>query len=148
MVKQNEDFYLSFCSYFVSREKSYETLQREGSLRNVTGETNTLRKQISSLKLENDSANVENGRLVSELTDASTELVITKRKLKESQKEVDGMKLQLQQYVAEVQRAEDLLSKKDNEREEMLEHYRSLSHDAIVLEGNNQSLEIEAAETK
>lgn len=37
---------------------------------------------------------------------------------------------------------------KDFEREEMLDHYRSLSHDAIVLEGNNQSLELEAAEKK
>lgn len=30
----------------------------------------------------------------------------------------------------------------------MLEHYRSLSHDAVILEGNNQSLEVEAAEQK
>ena len=37
---------------------------------------------------------------------------------------------------------------KEKEREEMLEHYRSLSHDAVMLEGNNQSLETEAAEAK
>uniref|UniRef100_A0A1I8PX74 Uncharacterized protein n=1 Tax=Stomoxys calcitrans TaxID=35570 RepID=A0A1I8PX74_STOCA len=30
----------------------------------------------------------------------------------------------------------------------MLEHYRSLSHDAVMLEGNNQSLENETAEYK
>lgn len=30
----------------------------------------------------------------------------------------------------------------------MLDHYRSLSQEAVVLEGNNHSLEIEAAETK
>lgn len=36
----------------------------------------------------------------------------------------------------------------EKEREEMLDHYRSLSHDAVMLEGNNQSLEHEAAEYK
>lgn len=30
----------------------------------------------------------------------------------------------------------------------MLENYLTLSHDAVVLEGNNQSLELEAAQTK
>lgn len=37
---------------------------------------------------------------------------------------------------------------KEKEREEMLEHYRSLSHDAVMLEGSNQSLENEAAECR
>lgn len=36
----------------------------------------------------------------------------------------------------------------EKEREEMLDHYRCLSHDAVMLEGNNQSLEHEAAECK
>lgn len=103
---------------------------------------------MSTLKRTSDNALSENSRLANELSDMTTELTITKRKLKESQKEVEGLKSQLQQYVQEVQRAEELLMKKENEREEMLEHYRSLSYDAIVLEGNNHSLEIEAAETK
>lgn len=30
----------------------------------------------------------------------------------------------------------------------MLEHYKSLSEDAVLLEGNNHSLELEASEAK
>lgn len=71
-----------------------------------------------------------------------------KGKLTESEKEIERLKSQLQQYVQEVQRAEELLLRKEEERDEMLEFYKTLSQDAIVLEGNNQSLEIVAAESK
>lgn len=53
-----------------------------------------------------------NSRLVNDLSEQTTEVTIAKRKLLESQKEVDRLKSQLQQYVQEVQRAENLLSKK------------------------------------
>lgn len=51
-------------------------------------------------------------RLVNDLTEATSDATLTKRKLLESQKEVERLKSQLQQYVQEVQRAEDLLAKK------------------------------------
>lgn len=35
---------------------------------------------------------------------------------------------------------------KEKEREELLDHYHSLTHNHVELEGNNQSLELEAAE--
>lgn len=42
----------------------------------------------------------------------------------------------------------DFFFRKENERTEMLNHFRSLSLEASVLENNNQSLESEAAEAK
>lgn len=121
---------------------------KEKQYHDVACETGTLRSQIATLKRNADTARSENGRLVGELTDASSELKITRQKLKETQKEVDGLRVQLQQYVQEVQRAENLLARKELEREEMLDHFKSLSQDTIALEGNNQALEMMTAETK
>ncbi|XP_059615243.1 centrosomal protein of 135 kDa isoform X2 [Phlebotomus argentipes] len=121
---------------------------RDKQYHDVACETGTLRNQVATLKRNADTARSENGRLVGELTDASAELKVTRQKLKETQKEVDGLKMQLKQYVQEVQRAENLLAKKEFEREEMLDHFKSLSQDTIVLEGNNQALEMMTAETK
>lgn len=68
--------------------------------------------------------------------------------LTEAEKEVSRTKCQLQQYMQEVERVEELLLRKEKEREEMLEHFRSLSQGAVILEDTNTSLEAEAAETK
>jgi centrosomal protein CEP135 len=75
-------------------------------------------------------------------------LEITKRKLAESEKTADGLKSQIQHYVSEVKRAEELLMEKERERDEMLETYKSLSHETYALEETNQTLAIEKAETK
>ncbi|XP_055695136.1 centrosomal protein of 135 kDa-like isoform X1 [Lutzomyia longipalpis] len=129
-------------------EMRNDSHEREKQYQDVACETGTLRSQIGTLKRNADTARSENGRLVTELTDCQSELKLTRQKLKETQKEVDGLRLQLQQYVQEVERAENLLAKKELEREEMLDHFKSLSQDTIMLEGNNQALEMMTAETK
>ncbi|XP_036326953.1 centrosomal protein of 135 kDa-like [Rhagoletis pomonella] len=125
-----------------------KTRERTTELLETSTETKSLRQQIAALKISRDEAIAENGRLSNELAERQAEILTLKRKLKDSDFEIEQLKQQLHQYVAEVKKAEDLLSRKEKEREEMLEHYRSLSHDAVVLEGNNQSLEVEAAEQK
>lgn len=78
------------------------------------------------------------------------------------------MKRQLQHYVAEVKRFEDLMEQKvfsflgflclnilfiyfciqEAERSELLDQFRSLSQEASMLENNNHTLETEAAQSK
>ncbi|XP_037909139.1 centrosomal protein of 135 kDa isoform X2 [Hermetia illucens] len=130
-------------SEMVSQKQEYES-----ELHETSTESKTLREQISNLKLVKDQTLADNCRTINELAEVTAELRQVKQKLKESEKEVEKLKQQLQQYVQEVKRVEELLSLKEQEREEMLEHYRCLSHDAVMLEGNNQSLEIEAADFK
>lgn len=107
-----------------------------------------LRKQNQKLKTTNENMHFENRRLTNELADAECTCGVVKAKLAEAEKEVDRLKHQLQQYVQEVQRAEELLLRKEEERSEMLEQYRNLTHDAVALEGTNHSLELEAAESR
>lgn len=107
-----------------------------------------LQKQVKQLKCTNNNLMSDTRRLTNELAESECNNIKLKTKLLDAEKEIDRLKRQLQQYVQEVQKAEDLLHRKEEERNEMLEQYRTLSHDAVALEGTNQSLELEAAETK
>lgn len=65
-----------------------------------------------------------------------------------ARRQVDDVKRQLQHYVAEVKRAEDLISQKEIERSEILDHYRSLTEEASTLESSNHTLVTEASQAK
>lgn len=120
----------------------------KSSLQQATGELDELRRQVKQLKCNNDNVMFENRRLTNDLAELECTNNVLKTKLNDADKEIDRLKRQLQQYVQEVQRAEDLLHRKEDERNEMLDQYKTLSHDAVALEGTNQSLELEAAESK
>ncbi|XP_030078735.1 centrosomal protein of 135 kDa isoform X2 [Drosophila hydei] len=124
------------------------TRQRESELNSTSAEGKTLRQQIAALQLSRDEAIAENGRLTDKLSNAQGESNTLQNKLKDSEQQVANMKQKLHKYVQEVKRAEDLLMEKEKEREELLDCYRNLTHDQVVLEGNNQSLEVEASEFK
>ncbi|XP_013172556.1 PREDICTED: centrosomal protein of 135 kDa [Papilio xuthus] len=104
-----------------------------------------LNDEISRLTQQNDTAIMENKRLQNNLGDANGALKLTKLELEKTKKEVDSLKQQLQHYVAEVRRIEELLSQKEAERSDMLEQFASLSVEANILENTNHSLESESA---
>ncbi|CAH0584379.1 unnamed protein product [Chrysodeixis includens] len=106
---------------------------------------NFLNSEISRLNNLLDTAVMENKHLQNSLADANGTLKLTKIEYEKSRKEVDGLKSQLQHYVAEVRRIEELLSQKEAERADMLEHFASLSVEANILENTNHSLESESA---
>lgn len=114
----------------------------------ATSEMDELRRQVKQLKTTNDNLMFETRRLTNDLAEEECNNNALKAKLHDAEKEIDRLKRQLQQYVQEVQRAEELLHRKEEERNEMLDQYKTLSHDAVALEGTNQSLELEAAESK
>lgn len=122
--------------------------QSRNSLIQAENDMQELQKQTKQLKLTNNNLMFDTRRLTNELAEAECNNIKLKTKLLDAEKEIDRLKRQLQQYVQEVQRAEELLHRKEEERNEMLDQYRTLTHDAVALEGTNQSLELEAAESK
>ncbi|ENN78927.1 hypothetical protein YQE_04604, partial [Dendroctonus ponderosae] len=90
----------------------------------------------SCLRLQNDLSSVSY-----DCREARNELDLYKR-------QVEDLKRQLQHYVAEVKRTEDLISQKELERSELLDQFRSLSQEANILESNNHTLETEANQSK
>ncbi|EDV51825.1 centrosomal protein of 135 kDa isoform X1 [Drosophila erecta] len=128
------------------RKLTSRNRQRDSELTETSTESKTLRQQIVALKASRDEAIAENRRLMDKLSDAQVEARTLQKKLEESEKQVVNMKQQLHKYVQEVKKAEDLLTQKDKERDEMLDHYQHLTLGQATLEGNNQSLECEAVE--
>ncbi|XP_038206316.1 centrosomal protein of 135 kDa [Zerene cesonia] len=104
-----------------------------------------LNGEILRLTQQYDTAVIENKHLQNSLADANGELKLNKIELEKSRREVDSLKQQLQHYVAEIRRIEELLSQKEADRSDMLEQFASLSVEANILENTNHSLESESA---
>lgn len=104
-----------------------------------------LNGEILRLTQQLDTAIIENKHLQNSLADANGTLKVTRIEYDKSRKEVESLKQQLQHYVAEIRRIEELLSQKEAERSDMLEHFASLSVEANILENTNHSLESESA---
>ncbi|XP_058806047.1 GRIP and coiled-coil domain-containing protein 2-like [Phymastichus coffea] len=120
----------------------------ERQVRSMQLDMENVQRQLHSATTDRDQAILENRRLQDDLAAVSCELRNMRQELEAAKAKSHDLKRQLQTYVAEVRRAEDMLSKKENERTEMLEHFRSLSLEATMLENNNHSLETEAAEAR
>ncbi|KAI4463577.1 centrosomal protein 2 [Holotrichia oblita] len=127
---------------------SAEFSAKEQMLRNATADMNRMQQDLEAAIRARDMAYQENRRLQDDLAACVADNKRTKTDLDIARRQVDDLKRQLQHYVAEIKRTEDLISHKEIERTEMLDHFRSLSQEATVLETNNHSLETEAAETK
>nr|CAD7432575.1 unnamed protein product [Timema monikensis] len=125
-----------------------ESVSKEQTCRSVERSVECLRQELEAAQRSRDSALRENRRLQDDLAAAIQDCRVANHSLEESRQEVENLKRQLQDYVDEVRRVEEILTLKEGERSEMLEHFRSLSVEATVLESNNHSLESEAEETR
>lgn len=141
-------------SYELSRiENENSDLKRKLNMNKITEhkladhetQISFLNGEILRLTQQLDSAIIENKHLQNSLADANGTLKVTRIEHDKSKKEVDSLKQQLQHYVAEIRRIEELLSQKEAERSDMLEHFASLSVEANILENTNHSLESESA---
>lgn len=138
----------NFKYFLINSNISTDNKHSRTSLEQAASDVEKLRYQVKHLKSTNDNAMYDNRRLTDELAEVQCHKRELETKQIDAEKEIDRMKRQLQQYVQEVQRAEELLQRKEEERNDMLDQFKILSHDAVTLEGTNQSLELEAAETK
>ncbi|XP_011052549.1 PREDICTED: centrosomal protein of 135 kDa isoform X2 [Acromyrmex echinatior] len=125
-----------------------QSAEQERQLRSLQVEMESIQRQFEAASVDRENAIHENRKLQDDLAALTCEMRNMQRELETSRAECYDLKRQLQTYVSEVRRAEELLNRKENERTEMLNHFRSLSLEATVLENNNHSLESEAAEVR
>lgn len=116
----------------------HKLLDTEQQMAFLNGELLRLNQQL-------DTATIENKHLQNSLADINGTMRVSKIEYDKSRKEVEGLKQQLQHYVAEIRRIEELLSHKEADRSDMLEQFASLSVEANILENTNHSLESESA---
>ncbi|XP_025989831.1 centrosomal protein of 135 kDa isoform X2 [Solenopsis invicta] len=125
-----------------------QSVEQERQLRSLRLEMETMQRQFEAASVDRENAIQENRKLQDDLAAVTCEVRNMQHELEASHAECYDLKRQLQTYVSEVRRVEELLNRKENERTEMLNHFRSLSLEATVLENNNHSLESEAAEAR
>ncbi|XP_043502360.1 centrosomal protein of 135 kDa [Polistes fuscatus] len=125
-----------------------QSAEYERQFRSLQIEVKNCQRQLETCNNDRENAIQENRRLQDDLAAVMCEVRNLQHELESSRAESYDLKRQLQTYVSEVRRAEEMLNRKENERTEMLNHFRSLSLEATVLENNNHSLESEAAEAR
>lgn len=132
----------------------------------MTAEIQNLKEQLDSALRIKDNALQENKRLQDELANCIADYRKTNNELELARRQIEDLKTQLQHYIAEIKRTEDLITQKvfnrdirkspqlnsfsfeELERNELLDQFRSLSHEATTLENNNHTLETEASQSK
>ncbi|KOB75339.1 Uncharacterized protein OBRU01_07668, partial [Operophtera brumata] len=122
----------------ISKVSEHKLLDTEQQMAFLNGEILRLNQQL-------DTAIIENKHLQNSLADLNGTMKVSKIEYDKSRKEVEGLKQQLQHYVSEIRRIEELLSQKEADRSDMLEQFASLSVEANILENTNHSLESESA---
>ncbi|XP_074038478.1 centrosomal protein 135kDa isoform X2 [Leptinotarsa decemlineata] len=125
-----------------------ETSSQEMQLRSSKQELSMLQRDYESEKKLKESALQENKRLLDDIASLTCDVRDTRKELEISKRQVDDLTRQLQHYVAEVKRTEDLISQKELERTEILDQFKCLSEEANILESSNHTLENEATQSK
>jgi chromosome segregation ATPase len=110
-----------------------------------------LRRQIDTLKAdldhrirERDNAQKELNRVVQACSRTEVDKRSMAVELEKSGKESDELRRQLQKYIDEVRRIEELLYKKEEEMELLMENFQVLSHEKGQLETQRSILERES----
>ncbi|XP_043259475.1 centrosomal protein of 135 kDa-like isoform X2 [Colletes gigas] len=122
-----------------------QSAEQERQLRSMQSEMDNLQRQLQSSNYDRENAIQEIRRVQDDLAAVTCEVRNMQHELDASRAESIHLKKQLQTYVSKVRRAEELLTRKENERSEMWNRCCSLS---MVLEKNNHTLESEAAEAR
>ncbi|GFS12272.1 centrosomal protein of 135 kDa-like [Elysia marginata] len=90
----------------------------------------------------------ENRRLQDDLAVMTKENQKLNQELEEAVEEKECLKAQVQQYILEVRRIEDVLSAKEQERTDLLDQYRKLSAEAEQYQTTSHQLESEGSNLK
>uniref|UniRef100_A0A8D8R2I0 Centrosomal protein of 135 kDa n=1 Tax=Cacopsylla melanoneura TaxID=428564 RepID=A0A8D8R2I0_9HEMI len=100
-----------------------------------------LRAEIRDLEIERNNALCENKRLQNDFYQVSQEAIHSKRVLDATKTELEELKCQVQQYCSELKHLEDMLSRKEAERMDLLKHLKFISQETAALESSNQILD-------
>ncbi|CAG9864322.1 unnamed protein product [Phyllotreta striolata] len=130
------------------RTTSEEHSSFEAQLRSSKQEIDLLQQDLENERRCKDVAVQENRRLQEDIASLTIDCKDARKELEITKRQVEDLKRQLQQYVAEVKRTEDLISHKEFERAELLDQFKSLSQENNLLETTNHTLESEASQTR
>ncbi|XP_057672202.1 centrosomal protein of 135 kDa isoform X2 [Diorhabda carinulata] len=142
MELENRDLKRQMCK--INEESSSHEMES----RNCRQTIHILQQDIDNERKLKEAALQENRRLQDDLSCVSLDCRDARKELEIAKRQVEDLKRQLQHYVAEVKRTEDLITQKELERTEILDQFKSLSQENNVLETTNHTLESEATQSR
>lgn len=96
----------------------------EGDIDDLRRKKNEVSDELSIVKRSREELNRENRKLIDELTATKEEGRQFQAQLEDAEADEQELKEQIQGYVAEVKRVEDLLNAKEQQRSDLLEQYK------------------------
>ncbi|CAG0922440.1 unnamed protein product [Notodromas monacha] len=114
---------------------------REVELNSVRRHMQQLTKELEAANMSRQGAFQEGKRLQGDLTTAITDIRSIKQELDKCKAENEDLRSQIQDYVNEVKRFEEVLAMKEDERNGLLEQYKNLTVEASSLEVEKSRLE-------
>ncbi|KAL3266189.1 hypothetical protein HHI36_010372 [Cryptolaemus montrouzieri] len=117
-------------------------------LKEAEAEVSRLQKLLDAAIKTRDNALGVSRKIQDELATVSREAAGYRTQLTKSQEQIENLKLQSQQYIGEVKKAEEILASKEKEREELLNQFKQLYKETNHLQSNNSALEGEATQNR
>ncbi|XP_064481971.1 centrosomal protein of 135 kDa-like isoform X2 [Ornithodoros turicata] len=116
------------------QDKEHEVYRLQQEVQTLQRDLATANTNISKIKNENDRLNSNLSVMAKEHQDMTNDL-------ENARHQTEDLMRQIQEYVTEVARVEELLRHKDQEREQLLEQYKNLTLANTELETHTQELE-------
>lgn len=118
---------------------------KEREIKSVKRQLDSATEDLSEASRAKEMALRENKHLQEDLTVMTSENQNLNHDLQEALEEKEILKKQVQSYILEIQRVEDLLAAKEQERTDLLDQYRTLSAEAEHYQNSNHQLESEGS---
>ena len=119
--------------------------QLERAMKERDARMEEVRSVNSDLEEENRHVKLDNGSLRVDLDHQRSEVERLSDESRGKAEELVDIRAELQRYITEVKRVEELLDIKESDRMELLAQYEELSKEVSAYEATNRSLEMQAA---
>ncbi|XP_052078400.1 testis-specific gene 10 protein-like isoform X3 [Mytilus californianus] len=118
---------------------------KDREIKSLHRQCDSTTEDLSETSRSKDIALRENRRLQDDLAVMTRENQKLNQELQDALDDREQLKSQVQDYMTEVKRTEDLLSRKESERSDLLEQYRALSMEAEQYQTSSHQLESEGS---
>lgn len=118
---------------------------KDREIKSLHRQCDSTTEDLSETSRSKDIALRENRRLQDDLAVMTRENQKLNQELQDALDDREQLKSQVQDYMTEVKRTEDLLSRKESERSDLLEQYRALSVEAEQYQTSSHQLESEGS---
>ena len=119
--------------------------QMERAMQERDRRVEEVKKVNDNLEEENRNVKLDNGSLRVDLDQQRSEVDRLSDESRGKTEELVDIRAELQRYITEVKRVEELLDIKESDRMELLAQYEELSKEVSAYEATNRSLEMQAA---